>query len=232
MSETTPPTPSASSTEKGLLATISRTSISLGLFSVLTVGLIALTYVMTEDRIADQVRRYEAKALMEILPESTHDNRLLDTTVIVPPSSLLSTQKPQKAYIALKNGQAVAVILHTTAPDGYNGRIGLLVGIRRDGSLSGVRVVTHKETPGLGDKIDTKVSPWIFGFSGKSLTNPTTAGWAVKKDGGQFDQFAGATITPRAVVSAVYRTLEYFNAHREQLLDSKPQTMKQDNSHE
>ncbi|WP_330926270.1 electron transport complex subunit RsxG [Candidatus Sororendozoicomonas aggregata] len=216
MSKTTPP--STDSPGKGLLTVISRSSISLGLFSLVTVGLTALTYVLTKDRIADQVRRYEARVLMEILPESTHDNRLQDTTVTVPPSSLLSTKKPQKAYIALKNGQAVAVILHATAPDGYNGRIDLLVGIRRNGTVAGVRVVSHKETPGLGDKIDTKVSPWIFSFTGKSLLNPTTDGWAVKKDGGQFDQFTGATITPRAVVSSVYRTLEYFKAHREQLL--------------
>ena len=202
-----------------LVRSITRNSLSLGLFSVLTVGLISLTYVLTGERIAEQVRTYEAKALMEILPENTHDNVLLDTTINLQPSKLLSTQRERKAFVAFKQNEPVAVILPAIAPNGYNGRIELLVGINNDGTLAGVRVVTHKETPGLGDKIDTKVTNWILTFTGKSITNPSAKGWAVKKDGGQFDQFTGATITPRAVVAAVYRALEYFKVNRDHLLN-------------
>ncbi len=205
----------------GLFQSVRRNSISLGLFAIFTVGLISLTYVITQERIASQIRAYEAKALMEILPAHTHDNSLVDSVITISPSRLLSSQKDRKAWIAYKNSTVAAVILPATAPDGYNGRIELLIGIFSDGSLAGVRAVTHKETPGLGDKINTNVSDWILGFSGKSLINPDTSGWGVKKDGGQFDQFTGATITPRAVVAAVYRSLEYFKENRALLLNQK-----------
>ena len=111
----------------------------------------------------------------------------------------------------------VAVVLALIAPDGYGGPIKLLVGINADGSLAGVRVVNHHETPGLGDAIDTRRSNWILGFTGRSLGDPSPAQWAVRKDGGVFDQFTGATITPRAVVKAVKRALVYFEAHRDTL---------------
>ena len=110
------------------------------------------------------------------------------------------------------------MLLRAVAPDGYSGSIQLLVAVLADGSLAGVRVLAHKETPGLGDKIELKKSPWIQSFTGKSLQNPDEAGWGVKKDKGQFDQFAGATITPRAVVKAVHHALQYFDAHRGELL--------------
>ena len=219
MSNTT--TPPAADSVNQLLRSIARNSFSLGLFSILTVGLIAFTYVSTRDRISEQVRTFEARALMEILPEKTHDNVLLDTQVPLKPSPLLATQEERHGYVAYQGNTPVAVILPAVAPDGYNGRIELLVGITMEGTLAGVRVVTHKETPGLGDKIDTKVSDWILGFKGKSFLNPTPKGWAVKKDGGQFDQFTGATITPRAVVAAVYRTLEYFKANQKYLMSTQ-----------
>ena len=201
-----------------LLKSVTRNSLSLGLFAMFTVGLISLTYVFTQERIADQVRAYEARALMEILPAGTHDNVLLDSTINLVPSVQLGIQREQQAYVAYKNNEAVAVILPVTAPDGYNGRIEMLVGINSDGTIAGVRAITHKETPGLGDKINTNVTDWILDFNGKSLNNPSPSNWAVHKDGGEFDQFAGATITPRAVVAAVYRALEYFKANKKHLL--------------
>jgi electron transport complex protein RnfG len=196
---------------------ITRNSLTLGLFAVLTVGLIALTYVFTEERIALQIREFEARALKEILPDDTHDNSILDTRVVIPPNDELATTTNKDAFIAFKNGKPVAAILPAVAPDGYAGRIDLLVGIYADGTLAGVRAIKHKETPGLGDKIDTKVSSWILQFQGKSLDTPKAKGWGVKKDGGEFDQFTGATITPRAVVASVYRTLNYFDSHKEEL---------------
>ncbi len=151
---------------------IARNSLGLGLFAVFTVGLIALTWTFTQEKIDTQIRAYEAKALLQILPAKTYDNVLVDTKITLPPSRLLSSQNQREAYVALNKGQVVAVILPVTAPDGYNGRIELLVGIDRDGILTGVRAITHKETPGLGDKINTNVSNWILGFTGKSLNNP------------------------------------------------------------
>ncbi len=214
--------------QNALVKSIMRNSLSLGLFAIFTVGLISLTFVFTQDKITEQVRAYEARALKEILPEETHDNNLLDSTVLLEPSKQLGLQQPGNAYVAYQGGKASAVILPVVAPDGYNGRIDLLVGIHQDGTLAGVRAITHKETPGLGDKINTNVTDWILGFAGKSLNNPKPAGWAVKKDGGDFDQFAGATITPRAVVAAVYRALEYFKVNQSMLLNNKPVTAQEE----
>ncbi|MDD7804129.1 MAG: electron transport complex subunit RsxG [Endozoicomonas sp. (ex Botrylloides leachii)] len=217
MSKNTETTPTTAIRQ--LLTIISKNSVNLGLFSILTVGLISLTYVLTESRINQQMRDFEARALKEVVPNHMHDNILLDTTISLPPSKLLSTQKVRTGYVACKKGKPVAVILPTIAPDGYSGRIDLLVGIKADGTLTGVRVVSEKETPGLGDKIETSVSNWIFSFTGKSIGNPDPKGWAVKKDGGIFDQFTGATITPRAVVGAIYRSLEYFRENKNTLLN-------------
>ncbi|WP_163835025.1 electron transport complex subunit RsxG [Spartinivicinus ruber] len=193
---------------------ISNNSLRLGLFATLTVGLIALTYVFTQDRIAAQIRASEQRALADILPQDYYDNDLLHTYVMQPAEPLISQHQPFKVYVAFKQQQPSAVVIPVAAPDGYNGRIELLVGIDHSGKLTGTRVIAHKETPGLGDAIDSKVSDWINNFAGKSLLSPTEDGWAVKKDGGEFDQFTGATITPRAVVAAVKRSLDYFNEHQ------------------
>lgn len=211
---------------------IIRNSLGLGLFAVFTVGLISITWILTQEKIQTQVRAYEARALMEILPQETHDNILVDSKITLEPSRFLSSQTATEAYVALNDGQVSAVILPVIAPDGYNGRIDLLVGIQKDGTLAGVRAVTHKETPGLGDKINTNVSDWILGFAGKSLHNPKAEGWGVKKDGGSFDQFTGATITPRAVVAAVHRSLEYFKTNQKHLLNpNNIHSISEENSH-
>jgi electron transport complex protein RnfG len=193
-----------------------KNSLVLGLFAIVTVGLVAVLQQATAGRIANAEREAQVRALSEILPQGSYDNHLLDNSIQLH-DPLLGSKSPQTAYIALKDGQPSAVILRATAPDGYSGAIHLLIGIQADGSLAGVRVLGHKETPGLGDKIELAKSAWIRSFDGKSLSNPGEDGWAVKKDRGEFDQFAGATITPRAVVKAVHKALQYFDAHQEQL---------------
>jgi electron transport complex protein RnfG len=194
-----------------------KNSLVLGLFAVATVGLVALVQQATASRIATSEREAQVRALTEILPSDSYDNHLLDNPIQVHDPILLGNKRPQPAYIALKDGQPSAVILRVTAPDGYSGAIQLLVGIRADGQLAGVRALNHKETPGLGDKIELAKSPWIRSFEGKSLNAPNEDGWAVKKDRGSFDQFAGATITPRAVVKATHKALQYFDAHKKEL---------------
>ncbi len=189
----------------------------LGLFAVVTVGLVAVTQQSTAQRIAEAEREAQVQALAQILPEGSYDNHLLDSRRLVQ-DELLGNKSASPAYLATLQGQPSAVILQVTAPDGYSGSIKLLVGILADGRLAGVRALQHRETPGLGDKIERAKSPWIGTFTGKSLNDPGESGWAVKKDGGQFDQFAGATITPRAVVKAVHRALQYFDKHKAELL--------------
>jgi len=132
---------------------------------------------------------------------------------------LLGTESESLVYRARLQGEPVAVIFNSIAPNGYSGRINLLVGVYFDGSLAGVRAVKHAETPGLGDVIELKKSDWVLGFDSRSLDNPRLDKWKVKRDGGVFDQFTGATVTPRAVVEAVKNTLLYYEKNAENLYD-------------
>lgn len=201
-----------------LAQSIRRSAIGLGLFAIITGGTIAFTQQLTEDRIQDQVARAEAAALYEIIPESQHDNDLLDDTAVLPANDRLAIQGPVNAWVARQDGEPVGLILPAIAPDGYSGDIHLLVGIDLNGEVLGVRVTSHRETPGLGDRVELKKSNWVLSFEGRSLENPEPRGWAVKKNGGEFDQFTGATITPAAVVNAVEQTLVYFREHREAII--------------
>ena len=194
-----------------------KNALVLGLFAVATVGTVAAIQQGTAERIAAAEREARVQALAQILPAGSYDNHLLDHSRLVQ-DELLGNKSPTPAYLATLGGQPSAVILQVTAPDGYSGSIRLLVGVQADGRLAGVRTLQHRETPGLGDKIELAKSPWVRGFDGTSLGDPDESGWAVKKDGGQFDQFAGATITPRAVVKAVHKALQYFDKHKAELL--------------
>lgn len=198
-----------------LVKNMSLSAILLGLFAVAGTGLVALAYDTTKDRIAANERAVLLRTLHTLIPADQANNDLANDTLSVTDPQYLGTRKPVTIYRARENGRPVAAVINTVAPDGYGGDIKLLVAIRYDGTIAGVRVVSQNETPGLGDAIEADKSDWIFGFNGKSLDNPGQKGWAVKRDGGVFDQFSGATISPRAVVKAVHRTLLYFKAHRD-----------------
>ena len=174
-------------------------------FAVVGTGLVAVTYTGTKDMIAETQRAALEASLNQLIPANQYDNRVVEDRIEVVAQEWLGTDRPVTVYRARKSGQPVALFATPTAPDGYSGPIQLLVGVYADGTVAGVRVLAHKETPGLGDGIDEKRSPWILAFAGKSLENPRPNDWRVKKDGGAFDQFTGATITPRAVVNAVKR---------------------------
>ena len=122
-------------------------------------------------------------------------------------------------YRARRGDEVTGIILPATARDGYSGDIRLLVGIGRDGAVAGVRVLSHRETPGLGDKIELKKSDWVLSFDDKTLGDPAAEKWAVIKDGGEFDAFTGATVTPRAVVAAVKSAMEYSQNNRSALFE-------------
>jgi len=201
-----------------LITSITRSAIGLGLFAVITGGTIAITQAMTEDRIQEQAAKAEASALFEIIPESEHTNDMLRDTVSLPASDVLTQSGTIEAWVARRNGEPVGLILPAIAPDGYSGDINLLVGIDLQGTILGVRITNHRETPGLGDRIEARKSNWIESFAGKSLGNPPPRQWNVKKNGGVFDQFTGATITPRAVVKSVQKTLKYFRQNRRAIL--------------
>lgn len=197
---------------------ISKNSLILGVFSIITTGVIVFTQGYTKPYIEEAKAKALKAALHEVVPPSSFDNALIDDTLLVKADALLGTKDQSAVYLARKEGRPVAAIFQATAPEGYGGSINLLIGVNYDGSLSGVRVVPpHAETPGLGDAIDLQKSDWILSFNGKSLTDPKDGGWKVKKDGGIFDAFTGATITPRAVVDAVHKTLQYFKKHQLEL---------------
>ena len=201
-----------------LLPAITRNAVILALFAVATAALLALTNENTRERINCNRINALQSSLNEVFPMTLADNNLLADMITVEDTRLGRGQ--HHVYRARSGDAPAGVVIESVAPDGYSGAISLLVGIRNDGEVTGVRVVPpHNETPGLGDKVETRKSDWILSFDGRSLENTSDARWAVRKDGGDFDQFTGATITPRAVVGAVHRTLHYFQAHREQLFE-------------
>jgi electron transport complex protein RnfG len=155
--------------------------------------------------------------LNEIISPDQYDNDLLSDNRNMTNEALSGTKEAVTLYRARKNGHPVAVVLTAVAPDGYNGNIRLLIGIRYEGTLAGVRVVSHQETPGLSDIIDLRKSKWLLGFNGRSLNNPPEEKWKVRKDGGVFDHLTGATITPRAVVKAVKNALRFYREFHEEV---------------
>jgi electron transport complex protein RnfG len=189
----------------------------LWLFAIVGVSLVAYTQLQTETQIADNERKLLLRNLYALIPSSELDNDIASDTLEIAPSMLLGTSKTSIVYRARKNGEPVALVFNSIAPGGYNGDIHLLVGVYADGRVAGVRAVKHSETPGLGDAIEIQKSDWILGFDNKSLDNPARENWKVQRDGGEFDQITGATITPRAIVKAVKNTLEYFSSNREVL---------------
>lgn len=193
------------------------TTIILLLFAMMGTLMVAYTFEQTRDQIAANERATLLRKLHRLIAPEQHDNVLLEDAVSVRDEALLGSDEPVMVYRARKNGEPVALVIAAIAPDGYSGSIKLLVGINVDGTLSGVRVVTHRETPGLGDAIDETRSDWIHVFDGKSLQAPDLSRWSVKKDGGDFDQLTGATITPRAVVKAARNALLYYRDHQEAL---------------
>ncbi len=202
-----------------LAESIKRSSIGLGLFAIVTAGVIAVTQVSTKDVISENIRRAQSQSLFELVPASEMDNDLLNDTYSLEPNEILGNKEPVNIHIARKDNQIIALFFPVTSPHGYSGNIDILVGVKRNGELAGVRTLSHKETPGLGDKIETKKSDWIYSLSGLSLENPGADKLKVKKDGGVIDQFTGATITPRAVVNQSRHVLEYFNQHKDTLLE-------------
>ena len=187
----------------------------LGLVALAASGALALTSESTRQAIRAAEARDLQQSLAQVLPGGFADNALLDDQIRLQREDGGSTV----VYRARLKGEAKGAVFQVSGR-GYAGEISLLMGVDRDGRILGVRVVKHRETPGLGDKIEAAKARWILDFTGKSLARPAPENWAVKKDGGQFDQFAGATITPRAVVKAVKGGLDFFAAHKEEIFSA------------
>ncbi len=192
---------------------ILKNGLTLALYALTVTAMIAITHLATKDTIAQQEQQKLLSILNAIIdPDSYTNNISTDCAIFANP--LLGNDYSHKIYRARQNDTPVAAAIETIALDGYNGKIKIVVGVKADGTVSGVRVLEHKETPGLGDKIDLRVSNWILSFNDMTLNQDNASRWAVKKDGGQFDQFTGATITPRAVVNTVKQAIEFFKLHQ------------------
>lgn len=195
----------------------SKTAFTLMAFAIVFTSLMAYVFNVTKAPIEQSEAAARMSLFRQIMPEHMHDNDLLKDTVTIPPDALLGNTQPTVANIARIQHQPSAIILEAIAHDGYSGDIKLLLAIQADGVVSGVRVITHKETPGLGDYIDIAKNNWIKLFDGKSLNTASETDWHVKKDGGKFDYMVGATITPRAVVGAVHKALQYVDLNKQTL---------------
>ena len=184
--------------------------------AVLTVALVVIANV-THDRIARNQQAWIKEHLDALVPPGSYDNDPLLDTISVTSPSLLGTAAPVTVYRMRKAGQPVAVAIRSIAPEGYRGPLELLVAIEPGGRLIGVQVIRHNETPGLGDAFENRERDWLERFRGLSLTNPPQQRWSVRRDGGDFDAFTGATITPRAIVKAVRQTLEFYQRNEDRL---------------
>lgn len=186
-----------------MLDAIRKNGVTLALFAAVTTGLTAVINSVTKPTIDHQTTLQQKSLLDQVVPPELYNNPIQQECYVVTNPALGSGV--HRLYLARKDDQPVAAAVETTAPDGYSGAIQMLVGADFNGKVLGVRVVEHHETPGLGDKIELRISNWIESFSGVRLSGKDDKHFAVKKDGGDFDQFTGATITPRAVVNATKR---------------------------
>jgi Na+-translocating ferredoxin:NAD+ oxidoreductase subunit G len=189
--------------------------------AVLTIGLVAIAN-LTRERIARNQQAWIKQHLDTLVSPQSYDNDPLTDTLQIRSPDLLGSTNAVMAYRMRKAGAPVAVAIRSVAPDGYRGPLELLVVIAPEGNLIGIRVLRHNETPGLGDAFENRDAVWLTRFSGLSLTNPPQQRWTVRRDGGDFDAFTGATITPRAIVKAVRRTLEFYRGNQELLFKQSP----------
>ncbi len=191
-----------------MIKIISRNALILASFALVSVGLISLTYFITRDTITSEKKAALVRTLDQLVDADLYNNDVYKDCTLLTGSE---TSQHLRAYRMRNDDLPVAAVLESIAPNGYSGKIHMVIGIYADGTISGVRITEHHETPGLGDKIELRKSDWVLGFNDKSLIEPNISQWTVKKDGGDFDAFTGATITPRAVVQQVAKTLQYFN---------------------
>ncbi|WP_409308815.1 electron transport complex subunit RsxG [Pectobacterium sp. B1J-3] len=199
--------------------TMRRHATTLALFAALTTAITAVVNSLTGPTITQQAQRQQKMLLDQVVPADRYNNDIQQECYLVTDSALGSTAS-HRLFIARKDGLPVAAAIESTAPDGYSGAIKLLIGADFSGNVLGVRVTEHHETPGLGDKIEVRISDWITRFSGQKVQHSDDDRWAVKKEGGMFDQFTGATITPRAVINSVKRSALFL-----QTLPSKLNTL-------
>lgn len=210
-------TDSRTNTKTNFNHAISKNAIILGIFAMISSGLIAITHLLTKDKIALEIELSLVRQLSEIVPSDNYTNNVYNDCIFINDKGFLGTSDDQKLYRMRNSKLDYALLMTNIAPDGYSGKIKLAIAISTEGEILGVNILSHKETPGLGDKMERNKSDWLEQFVGLSLNNVATKQWKVKKDGGQFDALTGATITPRAVIKAVHNSLNFYQQHGQNL---------------
>lgn len=193
---------------------------TLALIAAVCTALVAATFQVTAERIAANEKALLEQSLLPVLAGVFYDSALGDSRLVIPPPHELPGNDAAVIYRVYAGQQAAAALFAVTARDGFSGAIRILVGVDVAGKVTGIRILEHRETPGLGDKIDVTRSNWVYQFDGRSIGDPVFSGWAIRGDGGEFDQLTGASVTPRAVIKAMRDTLIYFDAHRAEIFSA------------
>lgn len=194
-----------------------QSGVTLAAIAAVCAALVALTWQLTEEQIEANRTAWLERSLEPALAGVFFDSEVTESVLVIPPPHELPGKAAAVVYRVYAADEPVAALFVVTARDGYAGPIRLLIGVGMDGSVTGVRVLEHRETPGLGDRIDIAKSDWVLQFDGHSLRAPNVDGWAIRGDGGEFDQLTGASVTPRAVINAIRDTLLYFEANTDAL---------------
>lgn len=200
---------------------IIKTGLTLAVIAAICTALVALTFQATRERIAANEKALLEQSLQPALAGTFYDSGVSESRLVLPSPHGLPGNEPAVVYRVFAEGEPVAALFAVTARDGFSGPIRILVGIGVDGRVTGVRILRHRETPGLGDKIESARSDWVFQFDGHSMGDPVATGWAIEVDGGEFDQLTGASITPRAIIKAIRDTLNYFETHQDAIFLSE-----------
>ena len=194
-----------------------KNGVTLAAIAAICTTLVATTYHLTKDRIAANERAFLERKLAPVLGSIAFEGSISESKRLIKAPHDLPGREDALVYRVYSDDRPVAALFAVTAPDGYAGPIRILLGIDVNGVVTGLRVLEHRETPGLGDKIEESKSDWVYQFAGKSLGDPAVEDWSIRRDGGEFDQLSGASVTPRAVINAVRGTLLYFDANRDQV---------------
>jgi electron transport complex protein RnfG len=200
---------------------IIKTGLTLAVIAAICTALVALTFQATRERIAANEKALLEQSLQPALAGTFYDSGVSESRLVLPSPHGLPGNEPAVVYRVFAEGEPVAALFAVTARDGFSGPIRILVGIDVDGTVTGVRILRHRETPGLGDKIESARSDWVFQFDGRSMGDPVATGWAIEVDGGEFDQLTGASVTPRAIIKAIRDTLNYFETHQDAIFLSE-----------
>ncbi len=201
-----------------------KSGVTLAIIASLCTALVAITWQLTAERIEANKTAWLERSLLPALSGLFFDSSLTESMITIPQPHELPGNDDAIVYRVYAGDKPVAALFVVTARDGYAGPIRLLIGVTIQGEVTGLRVLEHRETPGLGDRIEAVKSDWVLQFSGHSLQNPELAGWAIKTDGGEFDQLTGASVTPRAIIKAIRETLLYFSANQDIIFAELPAT--------